>query len=226
MAAPDETNLATAANHTNRLGRLLRHEVGDLLQSVYSTVGILLERLPDTLTLERRLISDLKTRAELCKVELDAVVELVSPLSPRLDRVELTAVVQSALMQVRRRYPALPIHSDTGEPILVEADSRALAGSLSLLFLAVCQSAQRQVQVRISRDGPNAECLIERDGHATTPEQLGWLEQPFRTTQNALFGLALALVQRVAQAAGGEITAVNRPEGGIRIRLLLPATPV
>jgi signal transduction histidine kinase len=219
---PQEADPDVPAGNIHRLARLLRHEVGDLLQSVYSTVGILVERLPAGLALERRLVSDLKSRAELCKVELDAVVELAGPLNLTPARVDLRAMVQVALMQLRRRFPDLPIHFDGAAPVWVMTDARALTGSLSLLFLALCQSAKREFAVRVGQDGQKAECSLQRDGYAVTEEQLSWLTQPFATTQHALFGLGLATAQRVVRSGGGEVEAANRQEGGVKVRILFP----
>jgi C4-dicarboxylate-specific signal transduction histidine kinase len=216
MAAPDETRPDTPTP-AHRLARLLRHEIGDLLQSVYSTVGILLERLPDSLKLERQLVADLKSRAESCKLELDAVVELAAPPNFAPGTVDLLTLIHSALLAARRRFPGLTINLDAGEPVRVESDPRALATALNVLFFALCQGAQRQVSLRIHVDGTHVECLLQRDGYGLTPEQLGWLREPFATTQQALLGVGLALVQRLVQATGGTLAAENRPEGGVRV---------
>src|SRR5438132_3054476 len=119
MVTDNESASATTAERTQRLARLLRHEVGDLLQSVYSTVAVLMERLPAEMKLERRLISDLKSRAELCKGELDGVVELVLPQEPTLDRVELLAVLGTALAPVQRRFSALQVQLVGAGPVEV-----------------------------------------------------------------------------------------------------------
>ena len=50
------------------VARTLRHEVGDLLQTVYSAVAILQERLPPGQTLERRLLGDLRARRKALQV--------------------------------------------------------------------------------------------------------------------------------------------------------------
>src|SRR5437588_12606869 len=105
MVTENEGASAPARERTQRMARLLRHEVGDLLQSVYSTVAVLIERLPAELKLERRLISDLKNRAELCKGELDAVVELVMQQPQTQDRIELVSLLGTLLSQVQRRFP-------------------------------------------------------------------------------------------------------------------------
>jgi signal transduction histidine kinase len=224
MAPQDEADPVPAVTDAHRLARLLRHEVGDLLQSVYSTVSILLERLPEALMLERRLLADMKSRAELCKVELDAVVDLAAPIRLSADRVDLMTAVHSALMQVRRRFPALQVHFDAGGPVHVQSDPRALSAVVSVLFLAICQGAQRQISVRVTGGEGHAECSLQRDGYSVTPEQLSWLEQPFATTQNALFGLGLALARRLVQSAHGEVIAANLPEGGVRVTLRFPTT--
>lgn len=104
MAPLKESDPATAALHTHRMARLLRHEVGDLLQSVYSTVGILLDRLPSEFELERRLLGEMKSRAEVCKVELDGVVDLVTPLTITTDRTDLLPILQSLLVQARSAF--------------------------------------------------------------------------------------------------------------------------
>src|SRR5262245_1200892 len=70
-----------AHNLPEALARTLRHEVGDLLQTVYATVAILQERLPRDWSLERRVLTDLRGRAEVCKNLLDNVHDLVCPVS-------------------------------------------------------------------------------------------------------------------------------------------------
>src|SRR5436309_2238354 len=221
MVTENDAASAKAAERTQRLARLLRHEVGDLLQSVYSTVAVLMERLPAEMKLERRLVGDLKNRAEMCKGELDAVVELVSQPDQTTERVDLVAVVSAVLAGLQRRFPTLPIQFAHRSSVSVVADPRTLNTALWLLLVAMCQAAQKQVEIGIDVADNHAECRVERDGYAATPEQLAWLTQPFATTQHALFGLGLALTQRAVRA-GGEVLASNREDGGVSVRIRFP----
>jgi len=223
MVTDNDGVSATLAERSQRLARLLRHEVGDLLQSVYSTVAVLIERLPAEMKLERRLIGDLKNRAELCKSELDAVVELVMQPPSTPDRVELGTLIGPLLSQVQKRFPALAISFPTGPPVAVVADARTLNSALWLLLVAVCQAAQKRVDITLSVSADFIECRVERDGYAATPEQLAWLERPFSTTQHALFGLGLALLQRVVRPAG-EVLAANGADGGVHVRIRFPVS--
>lgn len=208
------------ADHSHRMARLIRHEVGDLLQSVYSTVAVLLERLPPELTLERRLVSDLKSRAELCRHELDAVVDLASPSEPAETRTDLAVLFSQVLTQVRKRYAALELTSQVPPSVPVLADGRALASATLLLLMATCQSARHKVRLSFSRSERHVDCYLERDGYPATPEQFAWLESPFATTQHAAFGLGLALTRRAV--AGGEVEARNVPDGGVIVRVRYP----
>jgi len=211
------------AERGHRMARLIRHEVGDLLQSIYSTVAVLLERLPVGMELERRLLSDLKNRAETCRSELDAVVDLVSAAEPAVERTDLSAVFGQALAQVRRRFPNLPLAAQGAPAVQVVADGRALAPALFLLLTAFCQSARERMRVAFSPGERHVDCTLERDGYPVSPEQLTWLSAPFATTQHATFGLGLALTKRAV--GGGEVDAHNRPDGGVAVRIRFPVWP-
>jgi signal transduction histidine kinase len=220
--SPQAENRPDSPAATQRLARLLRHEVGDLLQSIYSTVGILLERLPEALKLERQLVSDLKGRAELCKIELDAVAELATPPNFTPGPTDLLTPIHSALLLVRRRFPALEVRFDGAGPVRIVSDSRSLCMALNVLFIALCHGAQRLVSLRLQPDQAHIECLLQRDGYNLTPGQLRWLDEPFATTQQALLGIGLALVKRLLTATGGAVFAENLPEGGVRVCVCFP----
>jgi signal transduction histidine kinase len=207
--------------------RTLRHEVGDLLQTVYSTVAILQERLGPEAKLERRFLGDLRSRAETCKHELDAVHDLVLPITLKYGLVDLAELAGGLAASFGHRYGALQVQAQSSGPLAITADAQRLEQVGRLLLINACQSARSRVEVRTG-PGPSpgqVEWSIANDGYGASAEQLLWLKTPFATTQQALFGLGLALARRVVELHGGHVTAANRPEGGFRVSIILPTRP-
>lgn len=222
MHSTGEAGLTPSVRLLETVARTLRHEVGDLLQTVYSTVAILQERLPGDQQLERRLLHDLKGRAENCKHELDAVVDLICPLNLSSTFVDLTELAAGLVNAYSARFPHLAIHKEAEGPVSVEADPRRLSQVGTMLLLSACQAAQHQVRIRTVAHGGEAEWSITDDGYGATPEQLEWLRTPFPSTHHAQFGLGVALARRMAELHGGRFTGANLPEGGFRASLFLP----
>jgi C4-dicarboxylate-specific signal transduction histidine kinase len=193
----------------SRLARLLRHEIGDLLQVVYSTAAVLTARLAAEQELERQLIADLKRRAEQLKSEVDAVVRLVTPVSPDRRPLDLAGHAEAAVTRLRRHAPQLPVSFSSDGPAAVWADPATLPASLVLLLQALSHRS-RAVDVRV-RAGEAVQCRIAREGPSPTPDQLAWLQRPFASTHESHLGVALASCAQAVTSVGGTIE--SRQEG-------------
>jgi K+-sensing histidine kinase KdpD len=220
-----EGERAASAHFIEMVVRTLRHEVGDLLQSVYSAVAILQERLPRGQSLERTILSDLRGRAETCKNELDATHDLVCPLNLNLDWVELSELASTIAGSFSLRHPGFQIACEAPRPVKVWGDAAKLGQAGTMLVLAFCQAARSRILMRVAQQHAKgmAEWSFTHDGSAATPEQLSWLTSPFSTTRNARFGLGLAFARRVAELHGGGVSTAESAEGGFQVVLMLPS---
>jgi len=228
MGNNDEGERASASHYAEMVVRTLRHEVGDLLQSVYSAVAILQERLPRGQSLERTILGDLRVRAEACKNELDAAHDLVCPLNPNLDWVELAELVAGIAASYALRYPALQIVCEASSPLRVWGDAPRLAQVGTLLMMSICPAARSKLWIRAVAE-PDQERVVwsfTHDGPAANEEQLSWLKAPFSTTRHARFGLGLAFARRVVELLGGNVKIGTPDEGGFQIVLTLPSGQV
>jgi K+-sensing histidine kinase KdpD len=224
MASEEKSREMDPTRFAEMVVRTLRHEVGDLLQSVYSAVAILLERLPPEQTLERGILSDLRGRAETCKNELDAAHDLVCPLKVSRDWVDLGELVGGIAASFSLRYPELHIVCDATRSLKVWADAQRIAQAGTLLLTSLCQAAQNKVEIRVVANPENktVEWSFSHDGARADAEQLSWITAPFSTTRHARFGLGLAFACRVIELHDGHVMTGEALEGGFRVVLVLP----
>jgi K+-sensing histidine kinase KdpD len=227
MGTNDESERMHSGHFVEMVVRTLRHEVGDLLQSVYSTVAILQERLPRGQNLERTVLADLRVRAEGCKNELDAAHDLICPLTLNLEWVELSELASGIAASFSLRHPGLHIVCEAPHPLKVWGDAAKLGQAGTLLMMSLCPAARTKILICVCREQSQGltQWSFTHDGPAATAEQLGWMTAPFNTTRHARLGLGLAFARRVVELQGGRISTAEADGGGFRIVLELPRGP-
>jgi nitrogen fixation/metabolism regulation signal transduction histidine kinase len=70
-----------------------------------------------------------------------------------------------------------------------------------------------------------AQITVSDNGPGFPPELLGRVFDPYVTSKPKGTGLGLAIVKKIVDDHGGSIEAENRPEGGARVRVMLPLNP-
>jgi two-component system sensor histidine kinase BaeS len=219
-----ESNLIPSPRLLQMVARTLRHEVGDLLQTLYSAVAIFRSRLPETAAAERRLLSELHIQAEVCKSKLDAIQDLTCPLALNRAPTNLADVIGGLASRIGPRFPQIRLNLEGPRSLVISADGQRLSQVGYLLLVNACHAAQQEATVHFGPAGEGgAEWVIADDGLGVNEEQMTWLTAPFSTTHFAQFGLGLALARRVVELHGGQVSAGNRPEGGFRVVMTLPA---
>jgi len=114
------------------------------------------------------------------------------------------------------------------QPIVGECQPGALKRALSnLIDNAVKYGKRARASIRPIPRG--VEITIDDDGPGIPQDELARVFQPFyrvegsRSRETGGIGLGLAIALSVIQAHGGELMLSNRPEGGLRACVTLPA---
>lgn len=86
-----------------------------------------------------------------------------------------------------------------------------------------------EATLTLSRQGDLVVLAVEDSGPGIPEAELAHVLQPFHRLDSARarntggLGLGLTIVQQILQREGGQLTLANRPQGGLRVELRLPA---
>ncbi|WP_270937363.1 ATP-binding protein [Falsiroseomonas oryzae] len=233
------SEVATAARAFNTMAERIRRFVGDRTQMV-AAIGHDLKTPITRLKLRAELLDDDEQRAKILSdlEEMEAMIgatlafardDAAAEPSVPLD---LAALCRTVLDEAADANPDLPeaAFAYAGpEHLTVRARPVALKRALANLVgnalaygnaarLELAQAAPGQLRIAIDDDGPGV------------PEsELEAVFQPFRRLEASRnretggTGLGLTIARNILRAHGGDVVLRNRPEGGLRAVVTLPA---
>jgi hypothetical protein len=201
------------------LARIFRHEIADLLQSLYSVTAILQVRLPASMSLEKQLLANLKTRAEDVRSHLDGLTQLASPGQAESREQNLGEALRVAVQRTQRLHPTLPITVEVSCQSVLADPVRLLATTSSLL--AALADGATLLHVQNNTQGERAWARVHRLGNGATPQQMEWVQRPFPNAHFSPLALSLALLAQWLPLVGGELQ-VHNHEADMEVCFSLP----
>ncbi|MFP6749055.1 MAG: ATP-binding protein [Alphaproteobacteria bacterium] len=139
--------------------------------------------------------------------------------------VDLTALLQEAAAQARRRGGAIDLHTE-GE-LTASLRPNAFRRCLTNLIDNAIQYAEH-VSVRAGQRGDGIEITIDDNGPGIPADRLDEVFKPFfrieesRNPGTGGVGLGLTIARDVIRGHGGDIILGASPNGGLRVRLKVP----
>ncbi|MDB5309189.1 MAG: zraS 6 [Gemmataceae bacterium] len=170
-------------------------------------------------------------RHELVRIErtVDALLDYARTPPPDRRRHDLRDLVAEAAATARGRAEAKPVALRVVAPpgpVPAAVDRDQLRSLLTNLLFNAIDAAPPGGEVGVrAGTGPDGTPTVEvtDTGRGIDPAIAGRLFTPFATTKPTGTGLGLTIARRIARDHGGTLTAANRPEGGARFTLTLPA---
>jgi two-component system OmpR family sensor kinase/two-component system sensor histidine kinase BaeS len=218
--------LADIAHELRTPLTVLRGRLEGIMDGVYqadeSNIGPALE---ETYLLER-LVEDLSLLA------LAETRQLHFELKPVQARELVERVMGLFAAQAAEQHISLSLQAEPDLPAVLVDPQRLeqVVGNLldnALRYLP----DDSHLGISIHLSGQEVEITVADNGPGVAEDELPlifnrfWRSDKSRTRLTGGAGLGLAIARQLIEAQGGTIVATNRPEGGLQIRLRLPAAP-
>lgn len=219
---------------------------------VFNTMATRLQQQFDARSLQMAALShDLRTPLTRLRLRLERLGEAQADAAAA-DLREMDEMIDDTLAVMREQRdaePPRPVDAASLLQALVDdhaeqGDDVTLEGTLPPLRVRAHPAALRRVignlvgnalrygeRARIGAvaHGDSVEIHVDDDGPGLPPERIAQAFEPWvRLPGDAArvdhgHGIGLAIARELAERDGGRLTLANRPEGGLRARLVLPA---
>jgi len=225
--------IASAALAFNQMQDRIRRYVRDRTELIGSVAHDLrtpltrlrfrIEQAPEDL--RDKLASDIDEMEAMIAATLAFVRDASRPAAREsLELRSLVATVVAEMSEV-----GAPVTLEPGADLQIDADALGLRRLLAnLIANAVRYGTEARVRVDLDPDATHAVIDVEDNGPGLPTAELERMFEPFvrietsRNRDTGGAGLGLPVVRTVARAHGGDAQLMNRPEGGLRARVVLP----
>jgi signal transduction histidine kinase len=233
--------------HVSRAGAMgemaasIAHELSQPLGAILANIGaaeMLLTANPPDVAEVRDILREIREDDHRARDIIRGMREMLRRRVVANEGVDLNELAAATMRLVApdARLRQVAIHLDLDPALAAVSGERVHLQQVLLNLMlnamdamAGQPAAERRLVVRTCRarneNGEAAEISVSDTGPGIGPDALPRLFEPFFTTKKDGMGMGLSIARTIVEAHGGSLDAENRPEGGARFRILLPAPP-
>jgi nitrogen fixation/metabolism regulation signal transduction histidine kinase len=218
------------------VARRLAHEIKNPLTPIQLSAERLRRRLLSGMNERDAEILERGTRTIVQQVEtmqqmVNAFSEYARAPEMQVTRFSLNQLVTEVADLYRAQDPLKHIRLELDERLeSIEADRGRVRQILNNLVTNALEALDGvegpllEISTRLENTAENAYAIVTvcDNGPGFQRELLGRVFDPYVTSKPKGTGLGLAIVKKIIEEHGGHIDADNRPEGGARVRVVLP----
>ena len=212
------------------LGQLsagLAHELRNPLGTIKTSAEMLLKNVDSSNAVAREMAGYISSEVDRTNSLVTRFLDFARPLALRLEKTDLTQVIDRAIADVEKHQPPFDIaiyknYSPDIPPFLL--DGQLMERVLYNLILNAAQASPSNgsITVKTRQLNGTVEIAVIDRGEGIDPEDLKNIFNPFYTTKSSGVGLGLAIVSKIVDEHGGKIAVESEPGGGSVFRVYLP----
>lgn len=211
-----------------RLAAGIAHEVGNPLSGILGYLSLIRSRAAGSPKI-LECIDPIEREVQRIGGIVRGLLDLGRPSTQKPEPVELGPLIESIvrLAASGAEMEAVRVSVEVPPGLVAITSQGPLSQVLLNLLLNAAQAMEGngQVEVRASREGAEIRVTVEDAGPGIAADVLPRLFEPFFTTKGAGkgTGLGLAVSSHLVSSMNGRLAAENRPSGGARFTVTLPA---
>lgn len=212
------------------LGQLsagLAHELRNPLGTMKTSAEMLLKSVDGNNEVAREMAGFISSEVDRTNSLVTRFLDFARPLALRLEKADLTEVIDRAIGDIEKRSPALDIviyknYSPDIPPFYFDAQMMERVIYNLVLNAAQASRPGASVTVKTRQLGDTVEIAVIDRGSGIDPKHLENIFNPFFTTKSTGVGLGLAIVNKVIDEHGGKLAVESEAGAGSIFRVYLP----
>ncbi len=231
-AEAEETLESERLNALTLLAAGVAHEIGNPLNSLDIHLQLLGRRLRKLPTGDKKPLEDhlATARGEIRRLDtiLKQFLHAVRPTVPLRERRDINTLLKETLGLLESELSSRKISVELD---LAESMPHAVldAGQFQQVFYNLIRNAYQalpgengHITIRTRANDYEYIISIQDNGTGISPEHMGAIFEPYRTTKSSGSGLGLLIVRRIVREHGGEIAIESEENQGTRVIIHLP----
>jgi two-component system, NtrC family, sensor histidine kinase HydH len=223
--AEEEKRRADRLAALGQLSAGLAHELRNPLGTIRASSEVLARSLAAENEVAHELAGFIATEVDRCNSLITRFLQFARPLELQLARADLAQMLDRAVALAEREASGIAFYRNYQPDIPPFAfDAELLEHAFYNLLINAAQASPPggAVTVKTRAGGANAEVSVIDRGCGIDPAQRDSIFNPFFTTKPQGVGLGLAIVAKIVDEHGGNITVESDPGKGSVFRVTLP----
>lgn len=208
------------------------HEINNPLMNIMSLASLVDQSISDD---DKQIKDDLKAlqnEGQRCAKIVQGVLNFARENKPKYEEFDFSNLMtQTAeIFEHRARTSNIEIILDLESPLIMQGDANQLQQVLVNVVVNALHASVpgSKITLRAKEAGDKIMAEVLDNGNGISDENIARAFSPFFTTrpEGSGTGLGLSVSYGIIRKHGGSIILENRPEGGVRVEIILPRAGV